>query len=141
MFDPSQTDACAASEPLGDLTDELSRIDDCMMGQHYRNGWLAAHGDEPGATFSRIAHVDHDRPTDADIWTLRICNATPSAGVHAVVVRCAEGEGWILAAVYRGCNSRPGSAQRSSGARCDDRVGRTDRDRGSALLCAERLFR
>jgi carotenoid cleavage dioxygenase len=101
-FDPSQSDACVASEPLSDLTGEFPRIDDRVMGQRYRHGWFAAHGDEPGAIFSRIAHIDHDRPADADIYTLPDADATSEPVFVPRSADAPEGDGWILAVVYRG---------------------------------------
>jgi carotenoid cleavage dioxygenase len=101
-FDPARSDVCVTSEPLSDLTGEFPRIDDRMMGQPYRHGWIAAHGNEKGAAFSRLAHIDHDRPSYPDIYTLPDDDATSEPVFVPRSADAHEGDGWILAVVYRG---------------------------------------
>jgi carotenoid cleavage dioxygenase-like enzyme len=105
-FDPARDDACVASEALSDLTGEFPRIDDRMMGQRYRHGWIAAHGDSGGTFFSRIAHIDHEQPTRADIYALPDDDATSEPVFVPRSADAQEGDGWILAIVYRGRSAR-----------------------------------
>lgn len=105
-FDPSQGDACVTSEPLSELTGEFPRIDDRMTGQPYRHGWFAAHGDESGTAFSRLAHIDHDRPSHMDIYTLPDSDAISEPVFVPRAADAPEGDGWILAVVYRGEQAR-----------------------------------
>jgi carotenoid cleavage dioxygenase-like enzyme len=105
-FDPARSDACVASEALSDLTGEFPRIDDRMMGRRYRHGWIAAHGDEDGALFSRIAHIDHEQPSCADIYVLPDGDAASEPVFVPRSPDAPEGDGWILAVVYRGRETR-----------------------------------
>jgi carotenoid cleavage dioxygenase len=105
-IDPARIDARVASEALSDLTGEFPRIDDRMMGQRYRHGWIAAHGDEDGAFFSRIAHIDHEHPSQADIYALPDDDATSEPVFVPRTADAPEGDGWILAIVYRGQSER-----------------------------------
>jgi carotenoid cleavage dioxygenase-like enzyme len=105
-FDPNRSDACVASEPLSELKGEFPRIDDRMTGQRYRHGWIAAHGNEDGATFSRVAHIDHENPLQTDIYTLPDGDATSEPVFVPRSAKAPEGSGWILAVVYRGRETR-----------------------------------
>jgi carotenoid cleavage dioxygenase-like enzyme len=105
-FDLSRPDACVTSEVLSDLTGEFPRIDDRMMGQRNRHGWIAAHGEEEGAFFSRIAHIDHNHPSRADLYVLSADDATSEPVFVPRSPRAQEGDGWILAVVYRGRHAR-----------------------------------
>jgi carotenoid cleavage dioxygenase len=105
-FDSARSDACVTSEALSDLTGEFPRIDDRMMGQRYRHGWIAAHGDGDGAFFSRIAHVDHEDPSRADIYVLPDDDATSEPVFVPRSSDAREGDGWILAIIYRGRQRR-----------------------------------
>jgi carotenoid cleavage dioxygenase len=105
-FDPAQSDAPVTSDALSDLTGEFPRIDDRMMGQRYRHGWIAAHGDEDDAFFSRIAHIDHEHPSRADIYVLPDDDATSEPVFVPRSADAQEGDGWILAIVYRGRSER-----------------------------------
>jgi carotenoid cleavage dioxygenase-like enzyme len=105
-IDPARSDARVASEALSDLTGEFPRIDDRMMGLRYRHGWFAAHGDDNDTLFSRIAHIDHAHPSRADVYALPDDDATSEPVFVPRSAGAQEGDGWILAIVYRGQSER-----------------------------------
>lgn len=99
-----------ASKLIADISGEFPRIDERFAGAPYRHGWLAAHSDDESGLFTRIAHIDHANPQSRDVFELPEGDATsepvfvprmPDATTDA-----REGDGWILAIVFRGAQAR-----------------------------------
>jgi carotenoid cleavage dioxygenase len=92
--------------PLDDLAGEFPRLDDRRAGLSYRHGWFAANSSRPGSVmFDTLAHVDLARGARA---TLEF-EAGDVPGEPVFVPRsadAAEGDGWLVALVYRGNEDR-----------------------------------
>ncbi len=93
-------------EPLDDMAGEFPRLDDRRAGLSYRHGWFAANAGRPGSVlFDAIAHVDLKSGRRA------VCEFAPgdAPGEPVFVPRsadAAEGDGWLVATVYRGAENR-----------------------------------
>ncbi len=93
-------------QPLDDLAGEFPRFDERRAGLPYRHGWFAGNSQRPGDFgFDTIAHIDlatgkrltHDLPSG------------DATGEPIFVPRsdgAAEGDGWVIAVVYRGEEDR-----------------------------------
>jgi carotenoid cleavage dioxygenase len=103
-------------EPLDDLAGEFPRFDERRSGCGYRHGWFAARtGGREGRAFDSIAHVDLKTGRRA------ICSFPPgdAPGEPVFVARSAdapEGDGWVLALVYRAAEDRSDLAVFDAGA-------------------------
>jgi carotenoid cleavage dioxygenase-like enzyme len=92
-------------EPLDDLAGEFPRIDERRAGLAYRHGWFAAKAEVGGGEvlLDSVAHVDHRTGT-------RSVHTLPPGDVISEPVFVprseAEGDGWLLATVYRGAEDR-----------------------------------
>ena len=92
--------------PLDDMAGEFPRIDDRRAGLAYRHGWFAATASpRPVGGFDAIAHVD------LATGKRTLCQFAPgdSPGEPVFVPRspdAAEGDGWLVALVYRGEEDR-----------------------------------
>jgi carotenoid cleavage dioxygenase-like enzyme len=93
-------------EPLDDLAGEFPRFDERRAGLSYRHGWFAAGSVTPGERgFGAIAHVDLSTGRRASYDFA----AGDGAGEPIFVPRsanAAEGDGWVIATVYRGAENR-----------------------------------
>ena len=88
-------------EPIDDMAGEFPRFDERRTGLAYRHGWFAASRRRPGGMgFDSIAHLDL-------ISGARTVHELPEGdltGEPVFVPRrpdAAEGDGWILALIYR----------------------------------------
>jgi carotenoid cleavage dioxygenase len=86
------------------MAGEFPRIDDRRAGLSYRHGWFAGSaGGGKDVHFDAIAHIDHTRGR-------RSAHVLPHGDVTSepvFVPRSAEeGDGWILAVIYRGAEDR-----------------------------------
>ncbi|MDE2466280.1 MAG: carotenoid oxygenase family protein [Alphaproteobacteria bacterium] len=92
--------------PRDDLAGEFPRVDERRAGLSYRHGWYAARTTPDGkALFNALAHVDHAR----DERRLYHFSAGDVPGEPVFVPRtadAAEGDGFVLATVYRGESGR-----------------------------------
>jgi carotenoid cleavage dioxygenase len=104
-FDLTAPTNAIKREYLDDMSGEFSRIDDRRAGLAYRHGWFAAKARTggPDVMLDSIAHIDHQTGV----------RATHTFSVGDVVSEpvfvpgsAAEGDGWILATVYRGEEDR-----------------------------------
>jgi carotenoid cleavage dioxygenase-like enzyme len=93
-------------EPLDDMAGEFPRFDERRAGLDYRHGWFAGRAvGGAGQGFDSIAHVDlkSGRRT-----TYRFARGD-APGEPVFVPRSAdspEGDGWVVAVVYRGVEDR-----------------------------------
>jgi len=91
-------------ETLDDMAGEFPRIDDRRTGLSYRHGWFAARsGHARDVRYDAIAHIDHSTGR-------RAIYALPQGDVTSEPVfverSAAEGDGWLLAVVYRASEDR-----------------------------------
>jgi carotenoid cleavage dioxygenase-like enzyme len=105
-FDLAGASDTIKREALDDLPGEFPRFDERRAGLNYRHGWFAgrADGREVGP-FDAIAHVDLKTGSRA---TYRFA-AGDAPGEPVFVPRSAdapEGDGWVVAVVYRGAEDR-----------------------------------
>jgi carotenoid cleavage dioxygenase len=93
-------------ERLDDLAGEFPRFDERHAGLGYRHGWFAGNTRRAGIVqFDTIAHIDLTTGRRAD-W---LFEAGDSPGEPIFVPRsptAEEGDGWVIAAVYRGAEDR-----------------------------------
>jgi carotenoid cleavage dioxygenase-like enzyme len=105
-FDLDGQSNAIGREPLDDTPGEFPRFDERFAGLPYRHGWFAANGRGPREIrFDSIAHVDHVSGRRA-IYTFP---AGDAPGEPIFVPRAPdadEGDGWLVAAVYRGNEDR-----------------------------------
>jgi len=91
-------------ETLDDLSGEFPRIDDRKAGLAYRHGWFAAQSDpEVFASFNTIAHFDTQT---GKRQSHSFAKGDVTSEPVFVERSTAEGDGWILAVVYRGNEDR-----------------------------------
>jgi carotenoid cleavage dioxygenase len=89
---------------LCDIGGEFPRIDDRFAGSRNRHGWFAGHGE---GMYSRIVHIDMDANGRApDIFELPAWDTTSEAVFVPRTQDAVEGDGWVLAVVYRGEEQR-----------------------------------
>ena len=93
-------------EPIDDLAGEFPRFDERYAGLPYRHGWFAANATRPGDFgFDSLAHVDH-------LTGKRVVYSFPAGDVPGEPIfiprsaDAAEGDGWIIAVVYRATEDR-----------------------------------
>lgn len=85
---------------LCDIGGEFPRIDDRFAGLRNRHGWFAGHG---MGMYSRIVHMGMDTNGRAqDIFDLPASDTTSEAIFVPRAHDASEGDGWLLAVVYRG---------------------------------------
>ncbi|HZL00030.1 MAG TPA: carotenoid oxygenase family protein [Caulobacteraceae bacterium] len=93
-------------EPLDDLAGEFPRFDERRAGLAYRHGWFAGSSQRPGDfRFNAIAHID----LVTGKRTAHELASSDAAGEPVFVPRSAdapEGDGWVIAVVYRGNEDR-----------------------------------
>ena len=93
-------------EPLDDLPGEFPRFDERRTGLGYRQGWFAGKTSlRPEGSFDCIAHID----LSTGRRTTYPFPPGDAPGEPVFVARSAdalEGEGWIVALVYRGTEDR-----------------------------------
>jgi carotenoid cleavage dioxygenase-like enzyme len=105
-FDLRRPERIATSEVIADATGEFPRVDERFAGAQYRHGWLAGHAEQGGGLFTRIAHIDHDHGSRKDVYVLDDDDATSEPVFVPREAGSEEGDGWILAVVFRGAQMR-----------------------------------
>jgi carotenoid cleavage dioxygenase-like enzyme len=98
-FDLNAAERVVKQEWLSDATGEFPRIDERFAGSAYRHGWFAGHAED--APFSRIVHIDHHTQA-VESYDLAVSDCTSEPVFVASSADAPEGDGWILAVVYRG---------------------------------------
>jgi carotenoid cleavage dioxygenase len=105
-FDLAGSSTAIGSEPLDDIPGEFPRFDERFAGLPYRHGWFAANSRSArDIRFDSIAHVDHVSGKRS-VYTFP---AGDAPGEPVFVPRrdnAEEGDGWLLALVYRGNEDR-----------------------------------
>ena len=105
-FDLAAASDTIKRESLDDLPGEFPRFDERHAGLAYRHGWFAGRaGGREGGRFDSIAHIDLNRAG------ARPTHSTPATapGEPVFVPRSAdasEGDGWVIAVIYRGAEDR-----------------------------------
>ena len=93
-------------EYIDDMVGEFPRFDERVAGLPYRHGYFAADSKEgTGVKFDSIAHIDH-KTGKKNVHTFA---AGDMPGEPVFVPRsagAAEGDGWLVAVVYRGGEDR-----------------------------------
>jgi len=93
-------------EILCDAAGEFPRIDDRRAGLSYRHGYFSRNSrNEPDVRFDSIAHLDLDRGRE-DFYVLPKGDVTSEPVFVPRSAAAPEGEGWLLAVVYRGHENR-----------------------------------
>jgi carotenoid cleavage dioxygenase-like enzyme len=105
-IDLTNSKARVVRTPVSDLAGEFPRFDERFAGLPYRHCWQAANVDTSEALmFDSLAHID----LRLQRQTLRTFPKGDSVGEPVFVPRSAqapEGDGWILALVYRAAQQR-----------------------------------
>jgi carotenoid cleavage dioxygenase len=102
-FDLASNSDTIKREPIDDLAGEFPRFDERRAGLGYRHGWFAGitRTGASNVRFDTIAHIDLASGRRADF----VFEAGDSPGEPVFVPRspnAAEGDGWLVAVVYRG---------------------------------------
>jgi carotenoid cleavage dioxygenase len=93
-------------QALDDLAGEFPRFDERRAGLSYRHGWFAGNRRRPGGTgFDTIAHIDLKTGRRAD-FALPDGDFTSEPVFVPRHADAAEGEGWVVALIYRGAEDR-----------------------------------
>jgi carotenoid cleavage dioxygenase-like enzyme len=115
-FDLAAASYTIKREPLDDMPGEFPRFDERHAGLGYRHGWFAGRsGGRPGEAFDSIAHFD----LKSGKRTSYRFPAGDAPGEPVFVPRSAnapEGDGWVVAVVYRGAEDRSDFAVFDAGA-------------------------
>jgi len=105
-FDLASNSNAIKREALDDLPGEFPRFDERRTGLGYRHGWFAGKANsQPDGAFDCIAHID----LSTGRRTTYPFPPGDAPGEPVFVARSAdalEGEGWIVALVYRGTEDR-----------------------------------
>jgi carotenoid cleavage dioxygenase len=93
-------------ETLDEMSGEFPRIDDRRAGLSYRHGWFAGRSNNaPDVRFDAIAHIDHATGRRT-AFTLPSGDVTSEPVFAARSPSAAEGDGFLLAVVYRAREDR-----------------------------------
>jgi carotenoid cleavage dioxygenase len=92
-------------QPLDDMAGEFPRFDERRAGLAYRHGWFAANTRAAGFGFDAIAHVDL-RTGGRDVCALPPGDVTGEPVFVPRSADAAEGDGWLLALIYRGAEDQ-----------------------------------
>jgi len=106
-FDLSERSERFGQQPLDDLAGEFPRIDERRTGLAYRHGWYAckAPGESTPGVYHGIAHVDHASGRTVTHW-LPDGDAVSEPVFVPRSAEAPEGDGWLLATVYRSAEAR-----------------------------------
>jgi carotenoid cleavage dioxygenase-like enzyme len=103
-FDLDGASNAVAREPLDDTPGEFPRFDERFAGLAYRHGWFAAHGSGE-IRFNSIAHIDH-ATGKRSIYRFPAGDAPAEPVFVPRTPDAEEGDGWLVALVYRGREDR-----------------------------------
>jgi carotenoid cleavage dioxygenase len=92
-------------EPLDDLAGEFPRFDERRTGLAYRHGWFAATRGTGSTSFNAIAHIDLASGRRS-AWELAAGDFTGEPVFVPRKAGAAEGDGWLVALVYRGADDQ-----------------------------------
>jgi carotenoid cleavage dioxygenase len=106
-FDLADSSDTVKREQIDDMAGEFPRFDERHAGLGYRHGWFAGitRTGVDSVRFDTIAHVDLSSGRRVD----HVHDAGDSPGEPVFIPRtpnAAEGDGWLVAVVYRGAEDR-----------------------------------
>jgi carotenoid cleavage dioxygenase len=106
-FDLASGSSTIKREPIDDLAGEFPRFDERRAGLGYRHGWFAGitRRETEAARFDTLAHID----LATGRRTAHVFEAGDAPGEPVFVPRtpeAEEGDGWVVAVVYRGAEDR-----------------------------------
>lgn len=105
-FDLADASNTVRREPIDDLAGEFPRFDERRAGLSYRHGWFAGDTRASGAIrFDCIAHID----LASGKRTIHQLGPGDVTGEPVFVPRsagAAEGDGWVVALIYRAAEDR-----------------------------------
>ena len=101
-IDPAGGTDAFSSRPLDDLPGEFPRIDDRRAGLPYRHGWYAG---SRGDSLDTIAHLDHASGRRT-LLSLPAGDVTSEPVFVPRAPNAPEGDGWLLAVIWRGAEQR-----------------------------------
>jgi carotenoid cleavage dioxygenase len=106
-FDLASPSNTIKRTPIDDLAGEFPRFDERRAGLSYRHGWFAGMSRAGGgvARFDTLSHIDLATGKRAD----HLFEPGDAPGEPVFVPRSAdadEGDGWVVATVYRGAKDR-----------------------------------
>lgn len=106
IFDLAEDTDTIRRETLDDRMGEFPRIDDRRAGLSYRHGWFASRsGDKREFGFDAIAHIDIARG-NRSAYELPPGDITSEPVFVPRASAALEGDGFLLATVYRGAEDR-----------------------------------
>jgi carotenoid cleavage dioxygenase len=105
-FDLAEGNETFTTTYLDDLAGEFPRIDDRRAGRPNRHGWFAATTAPVGdGTFNAIAHIDQ-LSGKRGLYHLRNGDATSEPVFVPRSADAPEGDGWLLAVLWRSMENR-----------------------------------
>jgi carotenoid cleavage dioxygenase len=105
-FDLSANTASFRREPLDDLAAEFPRLDERFAGLDYRRGYYAASSDRKVLDhFDMLAHIDL-KTGKRTAYQLPQSDVLSEPIFVPRAVGAAEGDGYLLATIYRGAENR-----------------------------------
>lgn len=104
-FDLSDPAQVFTQTPLADLPGEFPRIDERVAGLPYRHGWYVCRGEpqpgQPPRLYAGLVHIDHATPQH-DVYLFPAPDVVSEGVFVPRSPDAAEGDGWLLATVWRG---------------------------------------
>jgi carotenoid cleavage dioxygenase-like enzyme len=105
-FDLAGDSDAIKREPLDDMAGEFPRFDERYAGLGYRHGWFAANTAGDGAVrFDALAHIDL-KTGARDVYRFAAGDAPGEPIFVPRDAHASEGDGWVVAVVYRGAEDR-----------------------------------
>jgi carotenoid cleavage dioxygenase-like enzyme len=105
-FDLAGASDTVGREPLDDLDGEFPRLDERYAGLAYRHGWFAANCARSGDfRFDSLAHIDH-RTGKRAVFRFPAGDLPGEPVFVPRAADAADGDGWVIALVYRGAEDR-----------------------------------
>ena len=101
-IDPEGGTDAFTQDVLDDLSGEFPRVDDRRAGRPYRHGWFVASRED---AFDTLAHLDHVTGRRS-LLELPPGDATSEPVFVPRAPDAEEGDGWVLAVVWRGAERR-----------------------------------
>ena len=107
VFDLDGTSDAFTSEYIDDLPGEFPRFDERRSGLSYRHGYFAAmrEGKSLSGSYDTLAHIDH-RTGKRLCWDAPAGDAVSEPVFVPRTAMAEEGDGWLLALLYRGAEQR-----------------------------------